>query len=98
MKFKILYQLQDKNLDYLANRALCAEYEEDELILSQKAFPMDKLFLIIKGSVSKNKEYLPIKTAGKGFTAKVMSNKNVNSKCTEVLNEYKFFGLAEMLY
>ena len=57
LKFKLLYQLQDTQLDYLASRALSAEYDEEETIVPFKTHPMDKLYLVLEGSVVKYKEF-----------------------------------------
>jgi hypothetical protein len=38
-----------EKLSYLAQRALRAEYADEEVILEEGTLPMDKVYLILKG-------------------------------------------------
>jgi CRP-like cAMP-binding protein len=75
-----------EKLSYLAQRALRAEYADEEVILEEGTVPMDKVFLILKGHVKVScSSDLP---AGKG---------SLNAR-ELVLGPGEHFGLREMLY
>ena len=75
-----------EKLSYLAQRALRAEYADEEVILEEGTLPMDKVFLILKGHVKVScSSDLP---AGKG---------SLNAR-ELVLGPGEHFGLREMLY
>ena len=44
--------MSEDDKDYLAERALQANYNEGEVIIDAGTHPMDRLFLIIEGSVT----------------------------------------------
>lgn len=70
----------------MAQRALRAEYADEEVILEEGTVPMDKVFLILKGHVKVScSSDLP---AGKG---------SLNAR-ELVLGPGEHFGLREMLY
>ena len=43
--------LANEELDFLAQRALLADYQADEVILDEGGRPVDKVYLVLQGSV-----------------------------------------------
>jgi signal-transduction protein with cAMP-binding, CBS, and nucleotidyltransferase domain len=51
LRFKMFNCLSQEELEYLAPRALKAEFYDKEIVIEKGQFPMDKIYLIITGKV-----------------------------------------------
>ena len=81
-RYKMFNLLSQEELEYLAPRALKAEFTDREIIIEKGQFPIDKMYMIISGQV--HIEDYHEEGSKKCFT--------------KILNQNEFFGLREMLY
>ena len=96
LRFKIFNCLSEEELDFLAQRALKAEYQAGEIVLDQNAGKSsDKIFLVLSGSVVC--EACPFNSTNSGSGRNILINDLIANDYGGEIKQNSYFGLSELL-